>query len=195
MSTTISEIESFILAGGKSSRMGSDKAMLILNGKTMLQTIYDTLNTIFCKTSIVSNHTQHCLPNIPFYTDLIPDKGPAGGIYTAMEYANSSLLFVVACDMPLIHQTAIEFFLRQLNTAQKFVNIATIDYQLHPLFAVYPVVYKEFFLQNIQENNLSMRMIISNLPCHLIDMTAYNESLKNVNHKEDFDNLVPLLAK
>ncbi len=106
-------IEAFILAGGKSSRFGSDKTLHIVNGKPLIEHVYSTLQPLFPVISIIANDTyKYNYLHIPVYPDIIPGLGPLGGIYTALQRSSTDYIFICAADMPFINQEFIAFMLQ-----------------------------------------------------------------------------------
>src|SRR4051812_31899843 len=105
------EITGIILAGGKSSRMGYDKGLAVLNGSKMIDQVYASLKKVVDKVIIVSNTDSYNYLNVPVYQDLYKDKGPIGGIYTGLSHSTTEKNIIVACDMPFVT----EAFLKQLS--------------------------------------------------------------------------------
>jgi molybdenum cofactor guanylyltransferase len=88
-------------AGGKSSRMGQDKALLNFGGQPMIQHILGRLEALADETIITTNHPEnYCFLGLPLVPDIIPDRGALGGLYTALSAAAHPLVAVVACDLP-----------------------------------------------------------------------------------------------
>ena len=128
-----------ILAGGGSGRMGTDKALLPIKGRPMIETVYQQLRGSFDQILISASGPE----NFVFLgADVVPDKiagqGPLMGIASALEVSRSELNFVVACDIPLID---VRFVRRMLAEAQKsraqIVIPKSADEKYEPLFAVY----------------------------------------------------------
>lgn len=105
----IDSITAVILAGGKSSRMGQNKALMPIEGKTLIERIGDILSTIFSKI-VLSTASQNAYPQLqlPEVVDRYPQTGPLGGITTVLE-SGLSPIFCVACDMPFLNQNLIEY--------------------------------------------------------------------------------------
>src|SRR5688500_17570355 len=96
-----------VLAGGKSLRMGTDKALLPLRGKAMLAHVLERVAELQPKeTMLLANHERsyNCV-DVPIYQDVIAGQGALGGIYSAISYSHTPYTLVVACDMPLISVT------------------------------------------------------------------------------------------
>lgn len=96
-------ITGVILAGGASSRMGTDKALLELAGERLLARVYQPMASLFASTLLVTNNPERYsfLP-CPAVPDLYPGEGSLAGIHAALHHAPTDLVFVVACDMPFV---------------------------------------------------------------------------------------------
>jgi molybdopterin-guanine dinucleotide biosynthesis protein A len=90
-----------IQAGGKSSRMGQDKALLDFDGQPLIRHLLARLDLLAQETIITTNHPEdYRFLELPLVPDPIPDRGALGGLYTALSAASQPLVAVVACDMP-----------------------------------------------------------------------------------------------
>ena len=98
------KIEGIILAGGKSSRMGKNKAILPYKGKRLIEQIINNLQPICSKVHVVTSKRNHhefnFLPHEMMTTDTYDDKGPISGIHAGLKKISSNYGFLMACDMP-----------------------------------------------------------------------------------------------
>jgi molybdopterin-guanine dinucleotide biosynthesis protein A len=93
-----------ILAGGLSSRMGLDKAFLSFSGRPLVEMVIDRLRPLFSELVIVSNNPKiYKKHNLKVIQDILPRKGPLGGIYTGLVASENNYNFIVACDMPFLN--------------------------------------------------------------------------------------------
>lgn len=98
-----SNITAAILAGGKSSRMGRDKALLEFNGKPFIQYIADAMQEVFKKVIIISDHGElYQFLGLPIYKDIFKYCGPLGGIHSAFAHTKTKSIFIASCDIPLL---------------------------------------------------------------------------------------------
>jgi molybdopterin-guanine dinucleotide biosynthesis protein A len=103
-------ITAFILAGGLSSRMGTNKALLQLGGKSLIQIFIDLLDPLFVEVEISSNEPQlFHFTNKEIIKDLIPGRGPLGGIHSALTFTTSDRNLIISCDMPFINKELINY--------------------------------------------------------------------------------------
>jgi molybdopterin-guanine dinucleotide biosynthesis protein A len=97
-----SGITGIILAGGKSSRMGKDKGLVLFRKKPLIDYAIEILGCI-CQSIIISaNSSAYESLGLPVYHDIIPDSGPMGGIYTCLKHSLAKQNLVLACDMPFV---------------------------------------------------------------------------------------------
>ena len=141
--------EGFVLAGGKSSRMGADKAFLKFEHETFLERAIKTLSNV-CenRVKIVLNQAQTDLieklpPNISPVFDIFENRGALGGIYTALKNCETKFAVILAVDLPLVTSETIEKLAEITLSSNKFV--ATVprqtDGRLQPLAAIYLARY------------------------------------------------------
>jgi molybdenum cofactor guanylyltransferase len=175
-----------ILSGGKSRRMGMNKALLPISEKPSIERIKDELEQHFKDIILVTNHLEpYQFLNIKMVSDYYPDSGPLAGIHAGLIGSDNEINLVVACDMP--------FVTADLGEYDAVVPI--IGGRKHPLFAV----YRKKIIKEIESclENKSFRMI--HLLDHLNvlymteqDLQAFNhESLAqiffNMNHPDEYE--------
>lgn len=97
-----------VLAGGRSSRMGRDKASVELNGRTLLQRSIDLLAPHVDDILVIGDPAAHADALALTIRDEQPGMGPLGGLVTALQHARHELIVVVACDMPGLTDAFIE---------------------------------------------------------------------------------------
>lgn len=103
-----------ILSGGKNSRMGENKAFLTVNGERLIDRTVRLFNAVFKEVIIVTNSLlDYIEQNATIVSDIFPDKGALGGIYTGLFYASQERAFVAACDMPFLNRDFLEYMIRQ----------------------------------------------------------------------------------
>jgi len=125
-----------ILAGGNSIRMGENKAFIQINGIPIITRIHRLFKELFEEVIIVTNE-KDLFKNLDsnIYTDLLPDKGALGGLYTGLFFSSFEYSFCVACDMPFIKKSLLEFLITQAKDEDALVP-RTSD-GLQPLHAIY----------------------------------------------------------
>lgn len=92
-----------IQAGGASSRMGQDKALMPFLGRPLIARVVERLAGLGDEVLVTTNRPEdYAFLNLPLIPDLLPGTGALGGLYTALHAANNPFVAVVACDMPFI---------------------------------------------------------------------------------------------
>lgn len=101
-----------ILAGGRSSRMGTDKSFVPLLGKTMIQHVIARVRPLGAQTILITNRPDDYAPlGLPMFPDVLPDKGSLGGLYTALTCSPTAYTLCVACDMPFLNPALLKYLL------------------------------------------------------------------------------------
>ena len=130
----ITDCTALILAGGDSSRMGQDKAGLLLEGTTLLQRVMATMQDTFPEV-IVSVRQPRAEVALPQVCDAEADGGPLAGLVAGLAQVESSWMFALACDMPFIRPAVISHMAGLRGEYQAVVPM--IDGHPQPLFAFY----------------------------------------------------------
>src|SRR5271155_912558 len=105
----LSEVAGFILAGGESSRMGRDKALLELNGEPMILRAARLVETVAANPVIVGVPERFSALGLEVIADDWPAAGPLGGIATALRASRARWNLIVACDLPYLTKEWLEF--------------------------------------------------------------------------------------
>jgi len=161
------------LCGGQSSRMGSDKGLLMLNDKTWTQKAIDTLSNFQIPIVISVNKNQHQVYSSIFPVDmLIPDDpylqlhGPLCGLLSVhLKYPEEDLL-VFACDMPLIDAELIKQLLTKYNAETAVAFIFTKDGEPEPMPGIYKSKGLAYVHQQYSNNQLprySMKYMLDHI--------------------------------
>ena len=184
MKTDLS-IEAFVLAGGKSSRMGRDKGLLPLNGQPMVSRVLKVLQELALPVRIIANKPGYESLGYEVLKDEVLEKGPMGGLYTAFRHSSADLVLLVACDMPLI---STEAGCMLMNAASiDHITVAAEGDKLNPLFALYPRGLKEKLKDRLDKGELKMVDFI--LGTRHILVTSIGEkmpwALRNINNEND----------
>ncbi len=129
-------ITGIILAGGKSSRMGTDKALFVLNGTTFLHHIILALKPLVDDILIVSNDERHSKFNLKRVRDTIADAGPISGLHAGLTHSSTENNLVLSCDIPLIETSMLELLLQNNEDDIDVIQLAETD-RVHPLIALY----------------------------------------------------------
>ncbi len=183
-----------ILAGGKSSRMGSNKAFLKLKGKTFIELQIELLREMFDEIFISANTpSEYAYLNLPVYKDIDPSKGPLGGIYTSLINSSSFHTFMLACDMPFVGPELIKH-LKDL-TKEYDVVIPKSERGLEPLHAFYSKNCIDPIKRELDENNLRIRSFLPHVNVKIVELDSlssldsFKNSIKNLNTRDEYEDI------
>lgn len=131
-------ITGVVMAGGKSSRMGSDKGLVDFEGKPMVKYAIDLLSAYFKTLIISSNDRNYEMFNLPLVPDFHKNCGPICGLHAVMKQVETPYVFILSCDMPLMTALVIEKLLASLND-DEIVVPRLFNEKIEPLCAIYSV--------------------------------------------------------
>ncbi|AHF05803.1 molybdenum cofactor guanylyltransferase [Desulfitobacterium metallireducens] len=136
LNKSVLPVTGVLLAGGKSSRMGRDKAFLDYLGKPLIEKGLEELRSVFSEVIISTNSPERfqCYGEKKV-TDLYPGCGPLSGLQSGLQAAQFGYSFFVACDMPFIDPEVIRFLAGYCGKHD--VIVPEVDGVLHPLHAFY----------------------------------------------------------
>ena len=127
----------FVLAGGRSSRMGRDKALLPLNGSTLIEQVASRVRLATGTVTLVGPPDRYALLGFPVIPDRVPGCGPLGGVYTALSATEADWNLIVACDMPEVTLDFLKDLLQAAEGTQADCLVPETSAGLDPLCAVY----------------------------------------------------------
>jgi molybdenum cofactor guanylyltransferase len=183
-----SNISGFVLAGGKSSRMGTDKALLMIQNETLLQRMISLIDP-FCQKVFVSGQD----PEYSVYqVEMIPDKnsgcGPIEGLYSSLRFSSTEWNLFISVDVPFISEELIRLLI--MNASACDCVIPQHESGVEPLVAMYnrsclPVIEEMIKTGNFKLQNLISVLHTKFLNCN--DLILENPRLfHNLNRMEDF---------
>jgi molybdopterin-guanine dinucleotide biosynthesis protein A len=127
-----------ILAGGKSIRMGWDKALMPFLGRPLILRILERLQSLSDEVFVMANRPKdYAFLGVPVHPDLEPRRGVLGGLYSSLRIATHPFVAIVACDMPFANPSLFEHELDLIISTGADVVIPSTVAGLEPLHAVY----------------------------------------------------------
>ena len=137
-----SEITAFVLAGGKSSRMGSDKAFLRLQEETLLTRALKVAGSVAKEVRIVGDGNKFAAFGL-VVEDRYRDRGPLGGIHAALSITTTELNLILAVDLPFVVPKFLKYLLVRARESGATVTVPRAGSGLQPLCAVYRRGFEE----------------------------------------------------
>ena len=174
-------ISGCILAGGKSERMGRDKAFLRLGGRTLLELQAEKLRALGIRDLLISGTAG--LPGVRTVPDLLPDRGPLGGLYAALCTAEYSSCLVLSVDTPLVPVEALAALIEAHTGGATLLSHRGRD---EPLIAVYDCAAAERILPLIAEGGAPVRALPDLASARRVVYEGPEALLRNCNRPEDF---------
>ena len=117
-----SDLTVAILAGGRSSRMGTDKSFVQVLGRPLIEDILAQAGSVGDETLIVTNRPDdYAYLGVPLFTDVLPGKGALGGLYSALHSASRRHVLCIACDMPFVVRPLLDYLIQLMPTADAIV--------------------------------------------------------------------------
>ena len=188
------KVTAYILAGGRSSRMGRDKAVLEIDGQTLLDRAIE-LGRAAGDVVVVGDPTKY-QASVPVVADIYPDHGPLGGIHAALKQTMTECNLVLAVDMPFV---APEFLRRLLSESLRNTATVTIPRTsrgFEPLCAVYRREFAIVAERALEEGRNKIDSLLAQLETRIIEGTELirqgfsEEMFRNLNTPEDWHNSV-----
>ncbi|MBI2259945.1 MAG: molybdenum cofactor guanylyltransferase [Flavobacteriia bacterium] len=182
-----------ILAGGKSSRMGKNKAELLLDNKTLVYHIAEVFEKMGASEIIVNSNTQISIQkNWRICPDIISDLGPIGGIYSSLKVSSNQTNIIVPCDSPFVNIELLSKLLEYHNPFQ----FTTVCFQggFFPLIAVAKKEIVDNIQNQIENNNFKVQDLLKVTESNVIHIEnekwspSFNPEkvLFNINTTADF---------
>ena len=184
------DITGIILCGGRSKRMGTDKALLKLGDETFLSRVIQTI-TPFCNSVVISgNNADYSSYGLTVIEDELPDSGALGGLYSALNSSQTDWNLVLTCDAPLVDSEIIEKLRSAVDEQQKVVHAIT-EKDGHPLIGFYHKSCAEVFRSAINVGSLKLQPAVNKCdPLKVLFKDEGSEKLQNINTPEDYQSLL-----
>jgi len=180
----------FVLAGGRSSRMGADKAFLKLDGRTLLESALSVVRSVTGEAAIVGDRDKYAAHG-KVIDDIYPRAGPLAGIHAALVGTSAELNLILAVDLPFVSAELLTFLLDCAENTEAVVTLPRSGGRLQPLCAVYRRGFAAFANEALKEGKNKIDPLFSRAPTRIISETelrtaGFAEKLfSNLNTPED----------
>jgi molybdopterin-guanine dinucleotide biosynthesis protein A len=187
-------VAGIILAGGQSTRLGTDKASLIINKKTLLQHVLDAIAPIVSNVVIVRGHGQvipHLSTPVKVVEDFIPGGGPIAGLFTGLKNIQVNQAYVVGCDMPFLETILLESLLPFSDGYDAIVPI--VDGKKQSLHAIYSRSCLDTITNLLRKGQPGLHDLFSQVKVRYLnesklgDSARWQRSCFNINTQLDLD--------
>lgn len=195
MGVTYHDVSAILVAGGRSRRLGRDKRFIEIGGQTLFDRSLATLESLFSEVIVVvAEKSQHFnAQGALLVSDLIPDRGSLGGLYTGLSHATHPRAFAIACDMPFLNPSVIRYLVELASQAD--VVMPKLTTGLQPMHAVYATRCVPLLEEMARTNRLRIHELAENptLAVRLVpeaDLVQFDPDLRsfhNINTPEDLE--------
>jgi molybdopterin-guanine dinucleotide biosynthesis protein A len=186
------KIGAVILAGGKSLRMGTDKAVLSYEGQSFLDCISKELRSFDERILSINDGRQYEECGFHVVKDIFPDCGPISGLHAALCACKSDALFCIPCDVPLFRLSLADYICSKAEEKYDAVIPVFKDGHIHPLCAVYKKTAVDIFEKQILSKKYKIMDAHEFMNIRYIPLEAIGNAEKylfNVNTPEEFEQL------
>lgn len=183
------KIRGIVLAGGKSSRFREDKALAKIGNVTMIEHAVELLHQVNLDVAIVTNAVRdYSFLNCKIVQDVIPEKGPIGGLYTVCEAFRNETFLVLTCDMPGVSIACLQNLLKHHSLEYQVSLYGDERQAVNPFPGIYSASLKNRLKEKIAYNQLSMHELLTKTE-RLNQLPPFSDSkvFFNVNLKSDLE--------
>jgi len=190
------KVSGIIVAGGKSSRIGMDKALLQVGNSTMIERIITILQQVAGHVLISAGNGKYSFTGYRHVEDKFADIGPIGGIYSALKASSTPINIVVSCDLPFLSVDLLDYLLQ--NSLENELIIPVHNNFYEPLCAVYNVSLLPVIEQQINDGDYKLINLITKTDCKLLPITSdlpfYKPNVfNNINSIADYEQLKTMI--
>jgi molybdopterin-guanine dinucleotide biosynthesis protein A len=182
-------LTAFILCGGKSSRMQSEKGLVLFKNKPFIEHIIKAILPITANIKLITSNREYDYLTYQKIPDIISDKGPLGGIYTALINSETEFNLILSCDIPLISTELLSELVSKHNQEAEITVFAS-ESRMHPLIGIYAKKVLPVIKNAIDNDDLKMMNLIANVPHQIIKIEeSENFPLTNINSADELNDL------
>jgi molybdopterin-guanine dinucleotide biosynthesis protein A len=167
------DVAAFILAGGKSTRMGTDKAFVEYERRTLLATALEVARSVTPDVRIVGNR-QKFSPYASVVQDIFCDCGPLAGIHAALRASVSELHLMLAVDMPFISRDFLNYLIGQArNMPHVSAVVPRSDGRLQPLCSIYRAAFADAAESALHAGQYKIGRLFEHVPTRVIEQEQF----------------------
>jgi molybdenum cofactor guanylyltransferase len=187
--------EGFVTAGGKSSRMGRDKAWLEVDGVTMIERVIAALRPVTERVTIIANRPEYTRLNLPVIADLHPGIGPLEAIRTALSHSRQPIVALAGCDLPFVTPQLFAHLLRFGGEAQAVVPLDDGG-RFEPLCAVYSISALAAVNELIAAGERKVSRLFERIPTRFVSFNELDyldgarRFFDNINSPQDYQRAI-----
>jgi molybdopterin-guanine dinucleotide biosynthesis protein A len=181
-----------VLVGGRSRRLGRDKALLLLLGRPLAQWVLEAVSPLVAECWLVTNQPlEHLALGFPLLIDVIPGRGALGGLLSVMLVARGEYVLLSACDTPFLQPTLLETMVKQARRGSQDAVICHSSRGLEPLPGVFSCRLLPRLQAQVFGEDLRLRTLLNSCRTKVLppeEVSRYDAqelSFFNINTSED----------
>ncbi len=185
------DLTGFVLAGGESRRMGTDKAFLPWHEGTLLEHALALARELTPEVRIVANGKKFAHLAVVVIEDIYRGRGPLGGIHAALSTTASPWNLILAVDLPLLNRQLLSYLLARARESPASVTVPSVGGRLQPLCAVYRREFAEVAQQSLEAGENKIDLLFAKVRTQVIDEATLSragfsrEMFRNVNTPQE----------
>lgn len=185
-------VAAFILAGGKSTRMGTDKAFVEFDGRMLLARALEVTRSVTNDVRIVGN-TAKFAAFAPVVEDVFRESGPLGGIHAALRASTAELNLMLAVDLPFVPPALLQYLMARARSTNALATVPLAGGYRQPLCAVYRRAFAAAAEQALREGCYKIDALFDMVTVHAIEETELAEAgfeagvFRNLNTREELE--------
>jgi molybdopterin-guanine dinucleotide biosynthesis protein A len=190
------DLSGFVLAGGRSRRMGTDKAFLQLDGRTLLARVLDLLDALTPQVGIVGPAAKFTAYGLVI-EDVYAGRGPLAGIHAALTSSTTELNLIMAVDLPLVTESLLRFLVEQARASDAVVTVPRIAGGYQPLCAVYRRAFAPLAQAALESGKNKIDALFAPATTRILEESELNRfafgaaMFENLNTPEDLRRALP----
>jgi molybdopterin-guanine dinucleotide biosynthesis protein A len=190
----------FITAGGRSARMGSDKAWLEIEGEPLIKRTLAALRPVTSSMAIIANTDAYNSLGVPVFGDEHHGVGPLEAVRVALSNTQTRRVLLVGCDLPFVTSALFSFLLSQPSTNEAVVPLSA-DNQPEPLCAIYCKDSLPIVVDLIERGERKMARLFELVPTRFVEfeeirgLEGARLFFENINTPEDYERTLRLVNR
>jgi len=180
------KLAGLIIAGGKSRRMGRDKAQIIFDNQSFLDNVISLVENF--TSDIVISSNQNPVTNYPVIVDIYKNIGPIGGLYAGLQAVRNDYVLVLPVDMPLLNKNVLKYLFEHINPDKK-INVFHLNNRPQMLTGIYHKDVLPVIKEQITQKDYKLQHLLQKVSFNLIDASAFENDFVNVNSPDELNRL------
>lgn len=189
-------INGFVLAGGKSNRMGQDKALMRFGKKPLVLRAAESLGPFVQEIAVLASPGRCRNLGLPVIVDKWPDQGPLAAVCTGLHSSRTEWNIFLACDLPLVSRQFMRFLVERVRATRSDAVVPRAEDGWQPLCAAYHSRCRTVFAQAIEEGRRSIIGLFDEVRVEaithdeMVSAGLSHEELANANTPEDWERII-----